>query len=45
MGSAKEELYTIPQYVKELNESYQIYLRFIQAMPSRIFMYAVPVLK
>lgn len=45
MGSAKEELYTIHQYVKELNESYQIYLRFIQAMPSRIFMYAVPVLK
>ena len=45
MGSAKEALYTIPQYVKELNESYQIYLRFIQAMPSRIFMYAVPVLK
>ncbi len=42
MGSAKEELYTIPQYIKEIDESYKLYLRFIQSMPSRIFLYAVP---
>lgn len=42
MGSAKEELYTIPQYIKKIDASYKLYLRFIQAMPSRIFMYAIP---
>ncbi len=42
MGSAKEELYTIPKYIKEINESYKLYYRFIQAMPSRIFLFAIP---
>lgn len=41
MGSAKEELYTLPKCIKEIDESYKLYLRFIQAMPSRIFMYAI----
>ncbi len=42
MGSAREELYLLPRLIKQLNHSYKLYLRFIQAMPSRVFMYAVP---
>lgn len=42
MGSAKEELYTIPDCIHKISKQYNLYLRFIQAMPSRIFMYAIP---
>ena len=42
MGSAKEELYTIPACLKDMKCSYKLYLRFIQAMPSRLFLYALP---
>lgn len=39
MGGAREELYSIPILIKELMPSYELYLRFIQAMPSRIFLF------
>lgn len=42
MGGAKEELYRIPQLIKQLDPSYRLYLRFAQAMPSRFYLYAVP---
>ena len=42
MGSAKEELYTIPRLIKDIDDSYDIYLRFQNAMPSRLFLYAIP---
>lgn len=42
MGSAREELYELPIQIKALNPAYQLYLRFIQAMPSRFFLYAIP---
>ena len=41
MGSAKEELWQIPAYINELSRDYKIYLRFLTAMPSRIFLYAI----
>lgn len=41
MGSARDELWQIPQYIHELSSEYKIYLRFLTAMPSRFFLYAV----
>lgn len=41
MGAAKSELWEIPMYIKKLSEDYRIYLRFLTAMPSRFFLYAV----
>lgn len=40
-GAAKEEMYQIPKIINEIDKSYKIYLRFIDAMPSRLYLYAI----
>lgn len=41
MGSARDELWEIPIYIHKLSSEYKIYLRFLTAMPSRLFLYAI----
>ncbi len=40
-GPSREELYSIPRLIHAINPSYRIYLRFIDAMPSRLYLYAI----
>ncbi len=41
LGSAKEELFTIPLLLKEIRQDYKLYMRFVDCMPSRFFLFAV----
>lgn len=41
MGSARDELWKIPIFIRKLSSDYKIYLRFLTAMPSRFFLYAI----
>lgn len=42
MGTMKEELFSVPLYIRELSASHKLYFRFQSSMPSRLFLYAIP---
>lgn len=39
LGLNRQDLLTVPRYIEGLNKNYKIYLRFNEAMPSRLTMY------
>ena len=42
LGTMKEEVYAIPLYIKSVVPDYKLYFRLQSAMPSRMFLYAIP---
>lgn len=42
LGTMREEVYEIPLYIKSVAPDYKLYLRLQSAMPSRMFLYAIP---
>ncbi len=42
LGTLKEEVYAIPLYIKSVAPDYKLYFRLQSAMPSRMFLYAIP---
>lgn len=41
VGIQKDQLYEIPQFIKRVDSSYNLFLRFNESMPSRLTLYAV----
>lgn len=41
LGTMKEEVFSVPLYIKEISASYKLYFRFQSSMPSRLFLYAI----
>ncbi|MCI9106983.1 MAG: hypothetical protein HFI00_01985 [Lachnospiraceae bacterium] len=42
LGTLKEEVYSIPLYIKSVVPDYKLYFRMQSSMPSRMFLYAIP---
>lgn len=40
VGLTKELLYSVPLLLHEINKEYKLYLRFLESMPSRLYLFA-----